>query len=683
MQDEQRGLSHSDARVKILVAYHKPYQLLQSDVFVPIHVGRSVALEPAKDGLLDSSDRQWLLDRMIGDDTGVNISSRNRNYCELTGMYWAWQNYQELGNPDYVGCMQYRRHFIFDEGVYDNYQHHNDDERAYAKINVGYMHEGYLERFGLTDGAVIAKCQEYDCIIPVNCELEHVGISSIREDYTACIEGTKARDLKKLQRAVAKVAPEYAPVLAERLNASDKRCFHSFVMRRELFFDYCEFLFGVLEEVDKHLDTSRYSLNGQRTLGYLGELLFDCYTHRMLSDNKVRVKELGMTFLCADSIPEPIQPKTAIVLLAHSDYESLELSLAAHGRFMPENVKLFILQNGRGSYDCERTYRVAKRYEAIYPRSIEVVDDIPEQVAYFAILELLSSQRLRDYEYIVKVDDDCFPITEDWFDRLCSLYEQSFAYYGNNIAYATVLVNNNPFGFKQLIERVDDLSSEYFDTIAREHLIGKTGVTEGYAPARIISATEIGDGAHGTIWRYSYIARWLHERTSLMPDWYIQAVRGLPDIMLGDRRYSINCMLFKKSFWSDIWDADCEFPDDDEYMSEQYCKRNGKLIPVRLSIPFIHMFFFSQREENRDMASAFRAVYQEWLGLPFPIAIQTDKLLENENRLRFIEATYLNKPEKRPLSNVAERLRANKPIRALWRKLPMKLRRIISDILRI
>lgn len=28
----------------------------------------------------------------IGDNTGDNISLRNPNYCELTGLYWAWKN---------------------------------------------------------------------------------------------------------------------------------------------------------------------------------------------------------------------------------------------------------------------------------------------------------------------------------------------------------------------------------------------------------------------------------------------------------------------------------------------------------------------------------------------------------------------------------------------------------------
>lgn len=102
--------------VKILVGYHRPAVLLKDEVLIPIHLGRALATEASKDGSMSKEDYQWMLDNMIGDDTGENISEENRKYCELTALYWAWKNYDKLGNPDYIGFMQYRRHFIFDDG---------------------------------------------------------------------------------------------------------------------------------------------------------------------------------------------------------------------------------------------------------------------------------------------------------------------------------------------------------------------------------------------------------------------------------------------------------------------------------------------------------------------------------------------------------------------------------------
>lgn len=61
------------------------------EVYMPIHVGRE-----GKEDL-----------GYIGNNTGENISIKNPNYCELTGLYWAWKNLE----CEYIGLCHYRRYF--------------------------------------------------------------------------------------------------------------------------------------------------------------------------------------------------------------------------------------------------------------------------------------------------------------------------------------------------------------------------------------------------------------------------------------------------------------------------------------------------------------------------------------------------------------------------------------------
>ncbi len=84
--------------ITILVATHKRYWMPSDKIYLPLHVGAE-----GKAPLPYTPD-----------NTGENISSKNPNYCEITGLYWAWKNL----TTDYIGLCHYRRYF--GKSVYTN-----------------------------------------------------------------------------------------------------------------------------------------------------------------------------------------------------------------------------------------------------------------------------------------------------------------------------------------------------------------------------------------------------------------------------------------------------------------------------------------------------------------------------------------------------------------------------------
>lgn len=347
--------------------------------------------------------------------------------------------------------------------------------------------------------------------------------------------------------------------------------------------------------------------------------------------------------------------RAAVLILACRDYEALELSLACHAAYAAKDVPIYILQNCRGNYDAERTLAVAKRYARLFPRTIKLIDGNSPTTPYRAIAAVLNSREFSPYELVCKVDDDAFPIQAGWLDTLLQTWHSAAALRSEDrpLGYVTPLINNNTWGFEESLNIILGLREEYLREAAIEHLAGQE--TDGL-PCRVLPPEEIETGANGTVWGYPHIARWLHSHTTLQPEKFIAATKDLsPKDVPNADRYSIGCILFQKKLWSDIDDGGI----DDEHMWHQYAKRTNSRIVCARSVPFVHLAYFSQREENRDIVETARSVYQPRLGHPFPIAMYANRLLEIEARLRWMEGQRL-----RP-SSAAQQARASYIRRAL------------------
>lgn len=228
--------------IKIIIATHKPYMMPKDAMYVPIHVGAY-----GKDDIGYQRD-----------DMGDNISFKNPNYCELTGLYWAWKNL----NCDYLGLSHYRRHFT-----------KSKKNNKWDSI----LTQEQLKSLLIQTDIIVPKKRNY----------------YIETTYDQYAHAHHAIDLDVTREVIKEKYPKYITSFDKCMKSTKGHKFNMFIMKRELINSYCEWLFDILFELENRLDISMYSKNDARVFGFVSERLLDVW----LETNNLSYKELPVVFM--------------------------------------------------------------------------------------------------------------------------------------------------------------------------------------------------------------------------------------------------------------------------------------------------------------------------------------------------------------------------------------------------
>ncbi|MDO5462767.1 MAG: DUF4422 domain-containing protein [bacterium] len=210
--------------LKILVATHKSYWMPEDKVYFPIQVGRAIAPQSLS---------------YTGDDTGEHISEKNKTFCELTAVYWAWKNLKDV---DAIGLCHYRRYF-------------------------GAKRTSILSQADYTRLLAAGN----DCILPKKRNY------FIETNYSQYVHAHHEEDLILTKAILTEKYPDYLPAWEAVMKSTSGHRFNMFVMKWDLFDAYCTWLFDILFELEKRLDISTYSDYDKRVFGFVSERLIDVY----------------------------------------------------------------------------------------------------------------------------------------------------------------------------------------------------------------------------------------------------------------------------------------------------------------------------------------------------------------------------------------------------------------------
>lgn len=226
-------------KIKIFTMTHKKFEVPADKMYEPLHVGR--------EGKTDLG--------YLSDNTGEHISDLNCYYSELTGFYWLWKNYHEA---EYIGTCHYRRFLL------------NEQEKIF------------------TEAEYLKLLKEYDLITTKRVLLNnsyHYGFSANHNIHALNVTGEVIKELH----------PDYYETFIRLVNGPETYFGNIIVTSKNLFDEYCDWMFSIFFEVQKRIDleTDEDEYH-KRVFGFISEfLLLVWVTVKQLKVCECKVGMLG------------------------------------------------------------------------------------------------------------------------------------------------------------------------------------------------------------------------------------------------------------------------------------------------------------------------------------------------------------------------------------------------------
>ena len=259
----------------------------------------------------------------LHDDYGDNISEKNGSYCELTALYQAWKN----SDADIKGLCHYRR-------VFSEYE-----EPLLTRVK--FTNEQGMETLCIKEPFIQKTLEKYDVILQMPCE------PYPNDAKTDLLIWCYQKDIEVLERVVHDEYPDYWDCYQEIMQSKFLSYCNMMIAKREVFDEYCCWLFEILSKVEAQCDITSYDTQHKRIYGYLAEALLNVYAKR----HKLKPKYLSVLYIEVQDEDKSL--KNIIHTLNFKVFDTLE-------KWKMQQLAEFIMRfYKREMYD---KYRACRRY---------------------------------------------------------------------------------------------------------------------------------------------------------------------------------------------------------------------------------------------------------------------------------------------------------------------------------
>jgi len=235
---------------------------------------------------------------MLGDDTGDNISEKRATFSELTVLYWMWKNIE----ADYYGLNQYRRYFSFSPKKFFTPNTPVKTKGASLQCVIeDRLNKKAVRKYRFNEMAVRKQVESYDLVVT-----EEIDLEKFHRQESNFIQMAKAphahilSDFDVLKRIVSEKYPEYMEDFDEYfLRSPMARWYNCFIMKKDIFHEYCKWLFDILFEFEKRISIKGRSDQQKRAAAYMGERLTGLYICRLIKQGIYKYRENQLVFFKA------------------------------------------------------------------------------------------------------------------------------------------------------------------------------------------------------------------------------------------------------------------------------------------------------------------------------------------------------------------------------------------------
>ena len=234
----------SKYNARILVCCHKKDIMEVNYPYMPIQLGKALTT-------IDLG--------ITKDDTGENISHKNKSYCELTGIYWAWKNLQ---NSEIIGICHYRRYFDF-HNICNRFKPYTIFPTSYFNTTDFSIPDYILSE--VLSGAIVLPRQEN---FPITASAQ------FNESHSSL-------DLSIIKNIIKEeYIDKYSKAIWKTLTTNNKISLSNmFIMNKDNFNNYCNWIFSILSKAESMIDIRNYPDYQKRLFGFIAERLLNVWVY--------------------------------------------------------------------------------------------------------------------------------------------------------------------------------------------------------------------------------------------------------------------------------------------------------------------------------------------------------------------------------------------------------------------